>query len=276
MVAGALRALSDDPLNGFPPPMPVGPPSHLPLSLGDAKMATGGPIEAPSADVVPQRERNQQLQEFDNSGGRHPLSKEHTVPQREQGPAGQILLSHGILVLDFGPLGSVFMSSLQGGHLPSVDRGQLPISSLLNRQRTRCERVNFDLRHRTPRVRGVVFPVVRRAAHVFLAESTLPTGSARKGVGIAVFFTSAVFNLEIELFDFHNPASLFTERRRSQTEPTNSAVIGPQEERATEEDPELPESFHNSQQLLAGGAVIHFSSGMSLAEIRDHPFLSAL
>ena len=86
-----------------------------------------------------------------------------------------------------------------------------------------------------------------------------------------------MFNLEIELFDIHHPASLLTERRRSQTEPTESAVVGPQAERATEEvDPELPESVHHSQQLLAGGAVIHFSSGMSLAEIRDHQFLSFL
>ena len=83
-----------------------------------------------------------------------------------------------------------------------------------------------------------------------------------------------MFNLEIELVDFHHPASLLTERRRS---PTKSAVVGPQEERATEEvDPELPESFHHCQQLLTGGAVIHFSSRMSLADIRDHPFLSAL
>ena len=50
-----------------------------------------------------------------------------------------------------------------------------------------------------------------------------------------------MFNLEIELFDFHHPASLLTERRRSQTEPTKSAVVSTQEERATEEvDPELP------------------------------------
>ena len=88
MVPGALRALSDDPSNGFPSPMLVGALSHLVLSLGDAKMATGGPIVAPSDDVVPQRERNQQLQELDNGGGRHPLPKEHTVQQREQGPAG--------------------------------------------------------------------------------------------------------------------------------------------------------------------------------------------
>ena len=86
-----------------------------------------------------------------------------------------------------------------------------------------------------------------------------------------------MFSFEIELFDFHHSASLLTERRRSQTEPTKSAVVGPQEERATEEiDTKRMESFHHSQHLLAGGAVIHFSSGMSLAEIRDHPFLPAL
>ena len=44
-----------------------------------------------------------------------------------------------------------------------------------------------------------------------------------------------MFNLEIELFDFHHLASLLTERRRSQTKPTKSVVVGPQEERATEE-----------------------------------------
>ena len=86
-----------------------------------------------------------------------------------------------------------------------------------------------------------------------------------------------MFNLVIELLDFHHPASLLTEGRRCQTESKKSAVVGPQEERATEKvDPELPESFHRSQQLLAGGAVISFSSGMSLVEIRYHPFLCAL
>ena len=212
-------------------------------------MTIGGPIAAPSDDVIPQHEENQPLQELDNGGGRYPLPKELTVPQCEQGPAGPILLSHGILVLDFGSGGSVVMSSLQGGHLPSVDGGQLRISRLLSRQLTRRERVDFELGYRAPRVRGVVFLVVRRAAHVFLAENTLPTGSTRKGVGIAVFFTGAMFNLEIELFDFHHPAPLLTERRRSQMEPTKSGVVGPQEERATEQ--ELPESFHHSQQLLA-------------------------
>ena len=54
-------------------------------------------------------------------------------------------------------------------------------------------------------------------------------------------------------------------------------MVGPQKKRATKEiDPELPERFHHSQQLIAGGAVVQFSSGMSLAEILDHPFLSAL
>ena len=54
-------------------------------------------------------------------------------------------------------------------------------------------------------------------------------------------------------------------------------MVGPQEQRATEEvDPELPESFHHSHQLLASGEVINFSIAMSLAEIRHHPFLSAL
>ena len=57
-----------------------------------------------------------------------------------------------------------------------------------------------------------------------------------------MFFTGAMFNLEIELFDFHHPASLLTKRRRNQTVPTKCAVVGPQEERATEEvDRELPE-----------------------------------
>ena len=141
----------------------------------------------------------------------------------------------------------------------------------------KAREIDLELRHRAYRVCGVVFPVVRRAAHVFLAESALPTGSTRKGVGIALFFSGSMFNLEIELLDFHHLASLLTEGRRCQTEPTKSAVVGPQEERATEEvDPELPESFHHSQQLLACGAVFHFSSGMSLAEIRYHPFLSAL
>ena len=94
------------------------------------------------------------------------------------------------------------MSSLQGGHLPSVDGIQLRISSLLSRQLRRCQRVDLELRHRAPLVRSIVFPVVQRAAHVFLAESTLPTGSVRKGVDIAVYFTGAMFNFEIELFDF--------------------------------------------------------------------------
>ena len=107
MVPGAPRALSDNPSKGFPPPMPVGASSHLVLSLGDAEMATGGPIVAPSDDVVSQCERNQQLQKLDNGCGR-----QHTVPQREKGLACPILLSRGILVLDFGPGGSVVMSSL--------------------------------------------------------------------------------------------------------------------------------------------------------------------
>ena len=139
MVLRTLRALSDDPLTGLSLPMPVGPPSHLVLSLGDAEMATGEPTVAPSDDVVPQRERNQQLQELDDGGGRHPLPEEHTVPQREQGPAGPIILSRDILGFDFGPSRSVAVSSLQGDHLPFVDGGQLRISSLLNRQLTMRE-----------------------------------------------------------------------------------------------------------------------------------------
>ena len=42
MVPGALRALSDDASNGFPPPMTVGPTNHLVLILGDDEMAAGG------------------------------------------------------------------------------------------------------------------------------------------------------------------------------------------------------------------------------------------
>ena len=56
-----------------------------------------------------------------------------------------------------------------------------------------------------------------------------------------------MFNLEIELLNFHHPVSLLTEGCRCQTEPMKSVVVGPQEEWATEEvDPELPDSFHRS------------------------------
>ena len=167
-------------MNGLPPPMPISPPSHLVLSLGDAEMASGGPTVAPSDDVSSQREWNQQLQDYDDGGGIHSLPEENAVPQREHGPVGPILLRRGILIFDFGPGGSVAVSSLQGGHHSCVDGGQLRISSLLSRQLIKRERVDLELRHRAPRVRGVVFPVVRRAVHVILAENAPPIGSAER------------------------------------------------------------------------------------------------
>ena len=109
---------------------------------------------------------------------------------------------------------------------------------------------------------------------VFLTEDTLPARLPGYGIGIDMFFTRSMLDLEVELFDFHHPSALLPKGFRSQSQPTEGAVVRSQQERTTEEvHSEFPEYPHHIQQLFVGDALIWFSSKVFLTEECHHPLL---
>ena len=80
------------------------------------------------------------------------------------------------------------MSILLGGHLPCVDGGQIRMISLLSRVLTNRDRVDLELRHRAPRVRGVVFPVARRQHTSFLQKTHSRQGQQERASALQYFF----------------------------------------------------------------------------------------